>query len=262
MMRHDSLLAAITAFFSLTFLTSTEASATVLYRLERTSTFQQGCFPPCECPLLETATLQGSFEFALITVGDVFDFYEVKDVRWIAEGPAGDHGIRGSGYYKMSTITGENQMWLDLAVDQNAPELYSNGEVPMAALFPEIDVTISKNGGVCFDTVMGVRARPTPRLAVEPSSVSWDSGLEIVGYDVVKGSLSVLRATDGAFDLATDACLADDVQDNRIQFDVNPDAGDGFFMLARVGESTYDTGLPGQVRSRDPGIASSPASCP
>lgn len=246
----------------LVLMTVGEAGAAVLYRLDQRGTFQQGCFPPCMCPLMESTSLEGSFELALVSVGDVFDFYSVEAVRWLAPGPSLDHSVRGSGSYKVSTIIGENEMSLDLAVDQNTPEHYTSDTVPLHAVFPEIDVAISKNGGVCIDTVMEVVARPTPRLFLDARGASWDSGLEVPGYDLVRGSLSVLRATRGRFDLAIDACLADDLHEHTLELRANPAAGDGFFLLARAGGSTYDTGLASQVRSRDPGIAASPFSCP
>lgn len=258
-MRHPLLV-----FGTLLFVASSasDAGASVLYRLEPRSTFQQGCFPPCMCPLMESAPLEGTFELALVSIGDVFDFYAVEDVRWLAPSPSVDHTARGSGSYKVSTIVGQNEMSLELSVDQNTPAHYGSDTVPVGAEFPEIDVTISRNGGFCIDTVMEVRARPTPRLRVDREFVTWDSGLEVVGYDVVRGNLSVLRATGGRFDLAIDACVADDLHDHAIEFPAMPRAGEGFFILARAGKSTYDTGLSSQARSRDPGIAASPASCP
>ena len=48
--------------------TLAESNATRLYKLEPESTFQQGCFPPCLCPYLQTAPLRGTFRLGLITV--------------------------------------------------------------------------------------------------------------------------------------------------------------------------------------------------
>src|SRR5580765_2556512 len=75
-----------------------------LYRLERTSTFQRGCFPPCMCPALETVPIIGTFRLNLITVGDVFDFYEVTGVRFKYQPSNGQVvEVTGSGTYAVST---------------------------------------------------------------------------------------------------------------------------------------------------------------
>ena len=242
--------------------TATVSQAAVLYVLQDRSTFQDGCFAPCLCPVLETDRLSGNFELGLITVGDVFDLYAVDRVQWRADGPTVDRRITGNGTYRLSTIIGQQDMTLDLTIDQNLPEHFTSGTVPTTVAFPEIDVTISKNGVFCWDTVMDVLGQPTPRLSVETSSLIWDSGLEVVGYDVVAGNLRVLRATRGDFSVATDACLADDLHDHTIPFSASPDPGEAFFVVVRAGKSTYDSGAPSQIRSRDPGIAASPDSCP
>lgn len=251
--------AALTVF---AMLVSSTAPAAVRYVLQPPATFQQGCFAPCMCPVMETDGLFGSFQLQLLSVGDVYDFYAVNDVHWLALGPSVSHAIAGSGTYKVSAIAGQNEMDLDLAVDQNVTQHFSSGTVATQAPFPEIDVTISINGIYCHDTVMRVRARPMPWLAVAPAALSWDSGLEAGGYDVVTGDLSVLRATGGNFAMATGACLGDGVHDQTLSYAGGPGAGQAMFVLVRARASTYDTDAASQVRSRDPGISGSPLSCP
>ena len=232
------------------------AHAAVLYRLQEGGTLQRGCFPPCDCPLLE-APIAGSFELGLISVGDVFDFYEVTVVSWIAAFEPEEVKVTGSGNYNVSTLAGQQILDLTLTVDREPPEHYSSDYVPLTVPFPDIAVPISINGKVCFDTVIDVRARPTPRLGVAPDALEWDSGLEVVGYDVVQGSLTILHETGGSFEQATEACLADDLHASSLRFDARPLPGEGFWFLVRAAGSTYDTGLPSQVGSRDPGIAAS-----
>ena len=237
------------------------ADAAVLYRMQEESTLERGCFPPCRCPTAQ-ASVSGSFELALITVGDVFDFYEVTDVSWLAMFEAGDRTLTGAGMYQMSPIIEQQVLNLDLALDDAPPEHYSSDIVPLGAPFPDIAVQISVNGGICFDTMVDVRSKPTPRLQVGRDELTWDSGLEIVGYDVVLGSLTVLRDSGGSFELATDACLANDLPASSMHFDAQPVVGEGFWLLVRVNGSTYDTDMPSEVASRDPGIAASGVACP
>jgi hypothetical protein len=236
------------------------AEAAVLYRLQAQSTFVRGCFPPCDCPQ-QQAPIQGSFELELITVGDVFDFYTIPDVSWIVTRESRESTLTGSGSYQVSTIIGQHLMALDLALDEAPAEHYTSDVVPMSVPFPDIDIQLSIHGGVCLDTLIDVRSRPTPRLGVGRDDLAWDSGLELVGYDVVQGSLTVLRDTGGSFALATDACLADDLHATSMPFDAEPAVGDGFWFLVRASGSTYDTGLPSQVTVRDAGIAASSVAC-
>ena len=240
----------------------TLASAAVPYVVVDGSAYQEGCFAPCACPMLVQAPLSGTFQLDLVGPGNVFDFYSVSDVRWFASNGTLARRITGSGTYKVGELTTQQDLELDLSVNQNIPEHFSSGTVDTTVPFPDIAVSISKHGGVCQDTVMGLRARPTPRLALERDALVWDTGLEIPGYDVVTGKLRALRQSGGDFSFAISSCVANDVHDQTVPFLEAPPEGDGLFILVRAAGSTYDSFAPSQVRSRDPGIAASPAACP
>ena len=118
------------------------------------------------------APLGGTFQLGLVGPGNVFDFYSVSDVRWFAWNGSLARRITGGGTYKVGELTTQQDLELDLSVDQNMPEHFSSGTVDTTVRFPDMAVTISKHGGVCQDTVMGLRARPRPgwRSSVTPSS--------------------------------------------------------------------------------------------
>jgi hypothetical protein len=96
--------------------------------------------------------------------------------------------------------------------------------------------------------------------------ISWTSVSGATGYDLVRGSLTVLASSGGNFTLATDACL----QDNSpltIRSDPGaPAPGQGKWYLVRGqncgGAGTYDSGAPSQVGSRDAEIAAASGACP
>ena len=157
----------------------TLASSSVPYVVVDGSTYQEGCFAPCACPMLIQAPLSGTFQLDLVGPGNVFDFYAVSDVRWFASNASLARRITGDGIYKVGELTTQQDLELDLSINQNIPEHFSSGTVDTTVRFPDIAVTISKHGGVCQDTVMGLRARPTPRLALERDALVWDTGLEI-----------------------------------------------------------------------------------
>src|SRR5881396_3880438 len=64
---------------------STPASAqtSTLYRLNKDSTFQQGCFPPCLCPIMIAVPVEGTFVLTPTGFDGLFDTYAVTDVNWL-----------------------------------------------------------------------------------------------------------------------------------------------------------------------------------
>jgi hypothetical protein len=96
--------------------------------------------------------------------------------------------------------------------------------------------------------------------------LAWPAFARATGYDVVRGSLSTLRAT-GLFADATLACLADDAVATTLDDAPLPAVADGFWYTVRGvncgGAGSYDDSAgTGQAGPRDPGIAASPNSCP
>jgi hypothetical protein len=237
----------------------------ILYRLERTSTFARGCFPPCMCPVLETNPIAGTFRLSLVTVGDVFDFYEVTGVRWKLQRSNGEVvEVTGSGTYAVSTIIDQQRMELTLVVGNESPTVYRSGDVPGGAAFPGIALPISINGGFCHDTEIDVRAKPARRLYVEPAQLRWDRDPENTSAtsDVVFGDLRTLRATAGAFDVATWACASDGNASSSASFSEEPSRGEGFWFLERATGDLYEDGDAAEIGSPDPEIALSHGACP
>ena len=236
-----------------------------LYRLERTSTFMRGCFPPCMCPVMESAPIAGTFRLALISVGNVFDFYEVTGVRFRLQRNTGEVvEITGSGTYAVSTIADLQRMELTLVVGREPPTIYRSDDVPGGAAFPKIAVPISINGGYCHDTVIDLRAKPARRLYGEPFQLRWDRDEENASAtsDVVFGDLRALRTTGGAFDAATWSCVASSNASGSAPFPGSPGPDDGFWFLERATGDLYEDGDAAQVGSPDPGIARSAGACP
>jgi len=146
------------------------------YSLTAGSTFQRGCFAPCECPIGQEAPLAGTFSLAFRSDNGLFADYDMLDVRWKVAGTEyatpPDAAITGSGTY---TVGGEfavqQQMTADLQVADEPPARFDSGLVVGGGGFPDsIDIEISRNGKYCFDTVMHVvaRAQPLP----EPTAAS------------------------------------------------------------------------------------------
>jgi len=142
-----------------------DAATTSYYTLVEGSTFQRGCFAPCECPIGQEQPVTGTFALSPVSDNGLFADYAMDDVHWKVQGSAyatpPNAAITGSGTY---TIGGEfaiqQQMQADLGVAGAAPEHFDSGRVVGGGGFPDqIDIEISQNGKVCFDTVIHVVAK-------------------------------------------------------------------------------------------------------
>ena len=104
------------------------------------------------------------------------------------------------------------------------------------------------------------------RLSGMDISLSWSTVPGAILHDVVRGRLSTLRASHGAFNTSTEQCLANSTTATSLVFSGTPAAGDGYWFLVRGancrGGGTYNTGAASQVGSRDAEIAASAGACP
>jgi len=103
-------------------------------------------------------------------------------------------------------------------------------------------------------------------LSLDGSMVTWTGVAGSSGYDLVRGSLRILRGTGGNYTSALQSCVASDVATTFVDVSDNPEVGDGWWFLGRSitagGPGSYDCDYPGQVGSSDAEIAASPLTCP
>lgn len=239
----------------------------ILYELGKDSTYQQGCFAPCLCPIMYTERVRGRFILTPLGSDPLFNNFAVTNVKWIAVVGSVERVLTGSGTYR---VGGEfavmHHLSLDLQTDGGPVERFDSGLVPGGGNFPAIDISISIHGFYCFDTGVHVRAWPAMRVDVRTDRIAWDPARAATCYDVVMGDLRALREGAGDFEGATRGCLGDDLAATWVPFGEDPAPGEGFWFLARgvdgLTGDAYDSGEPSQVGSRDAGIARSPAACP
>src|SRR6266511_4689127 len=99
---------------------STPASAPTgtLYRLNEDSTFQQGCFPPCLCPIMIAVPVKGTFVLTSTGFDGLFSTYAVTDVNWLVSIRGIETTVTGSGTYKIGgEFALQQQLSLDLQMD-------------------------------------------------------------------------------------------------------------------------------------------------
>ncbi len=110
-----------------------------------------------------------------------------------------------------------------------------------------------------FISVAPVLPQEITGLVIDGGTISWDALPAACSYDAFKGSLEVLRNSNGSFESSQIECLADDSAINRTVDGSNPRAGSIYYYLARGSEcvaqtGTYDTSGLGQSEPRDPEI--------
>ncbi len=142
------------------------------YALVDGSTFQRGCFDPCDCPIGLEQPLAGTFSLLPLSNNSLFADYGMVDVGWKVQGSAystpPDAAITGAGSYRVGgEFAIQQRMEAELQVADEPPASFDSGLVVGGSGFPgQIDVEISDNGKVCFDTVMHVVAQAQPAGAV------------------------------------------------------------------------------------------------
>ena len=104
---------------------------------------------------------------------------------------------------------------------------------------------------------------PTNAVFTNKTTLSWGAVSGALSYDVVRGTVSTLRA-GGSFTPATNACVANNTTATSVSDTHLPAAADADWYLVRAanacGNGSYDDGT--QVGSRDAGISASPNACP
>ena len=132
-----------------------------VYALTADSGLAQGCFPPLLCPVALAEDLGGTFRLRLLSAGDLFDLYEVRDVFWLVRLYGEDLPITGSGSYLDGLV--EDQLVLNLRVGDEPTQVFDSGRVPSGPTgSSEIAITVSIHGQSHFDTVIDVRAIAFP----------------------------------------------------------------------------------------------------
>ncbi len=133
-----------------------------IYVLSPKATYQEGCFPPCLCPIMIEQPIDGTFKLTYAGSSNTgLHSYAVEDVNWTV--PFFDPPLRiiGSGKYTIGSpgpITlMQQRMELDLKVGQNAVEHFDSGWVPIEDM-TRINIVVSIHGMWCYDRVITIDA--------------------------------------------------------------------------------------------------------
>ncbi|MGE0479410.1 MAG: hypothetical protein AB7Q17_02950 [Phycisphaerae bacterium] len=144
------------------------------YRLLAGSTYQEGCWDPCDCILWPEQPMRGSFNLLALGSTGGFSYYAALDVRLgvLAPSVISAATIRGSGIYQVSSVVADpprQRLRATLAVRSDPPAKFDSGLVAAVATFPRIDVLVSMNQLVCYDRAVHIVAAPLALSAIVPS---------------------------------------------------------------------------------------------
>ena len=171
-----TLAAAVGTARAQTDLTRTSAG---IYRLDKDSTFQRGCFEPCLCPILAEVQVRGTFNLIPTGFDGLYQNYRITDINWTVSLGDPELRITGSGTYRVGgEFAIRQQLSLELLVGDGPVQKFDSGLVAPGAEFPSLSATISVNKIYCFDTVIVVNASPVPLAEIRPYRLLRDSSFQ------------------------------------------------------------------------------------
>jgi len=131
-----------------------------LYRLGLGSNRQEGCLPPCLCPITQIDDFVGTFELVLSAQDRCTSYYKVKRVNWVYFNGVEDVRVTGEGeYWVGGCLVTQQRLQLDLVEDNGRVRHFDSGVVTGGAT-REFRISIAANGFYCYDTVYNLVASP------------------------------------------------------------------------------------------------------
>jgi hypothetical protein len=168
MYRGFAILAAVTSLA--TAAQSQLSQSPTLYRLDPATSFEEGCQPPCQCPIITTSDVFGTFTLRFTNSDPAgFNHYAVERVNWEVDMPGSVRRVTGSGQYKVGgQFAISQQLQLDLSFDGAAAVHFDSGVVAGGGGFPAIVIDIARNGFYCWDQVFRLQASPVAATSLVP----------------------------------------------------------------------------------------------
>lgn len=139
----------------------------VRYALRPESTFQRGCWDPCDCPPGPELPMTGSFDLVPLSSNSFLREFAVLNVDWQVVSPdvANAFRLRGLGlYWIREEFAIQHRMVLGATVNDEPAARFDSGWVVGGGAFPSIATLLSVNGLECMDTALRVSAEPADGL--------------------------------------------------------------------------------------------------
>ncbi len=131
------------------------------YQLTTDATWATGCIPPCLCPVLFSEDFEGTFSSEFTGLVGTVQVHAITDVEWTLNGlPA----YTGFGSWSRDELLSQQRLELTLTEPTGDVTDFDSDWVPWVPGAPgpaePLDIVISMNGFVCFDTWLHVVAEP------------------------------------------------------------------------------------------------------
>lgn len=141
------------------------ANDVIRYRLHDDSSYQQGCFDPCDCILEDPRAMGGRFDLVpLFDFGTIAGFAVTRSRFFVAPSP--DHArLRFAGPGQYILLQGFGGPADTMALNLRSGRMATRFDSPLrntSVQFPAISVSVDMNDGVCFDRVLNINASPVP----------------------------------------------------------------------------------------------------
>jgi hypothetical protein len=127
-----------------------------LYHLFQDTLYRQGCFAPCDCPLLQPLPVRGEFSLVALDKNPLFTEYAVVGLKWlIVPDPTGVNPdglpVTGFGMYRINSGAAPQQrMTLTLKLGSDSPANFDSGLVPGGGDLSHIDIDITDTYSTCL----------------------------------------------------------------------------------------------------------------
>ena len=133
------------------------ANEIVWYNLVSGSTFQQGCYDPCDCPLGPELPVIGSFGLVVLQNDSFVSDFAVVNVRWqvLSTSVADGLTISGFGSYQSEDVFTIERIGSRVAYYKNGSLFYVSGVPTEDALL--VDASLYSTGATITDAVFGPR---------------------------------------------------------------------------------------------------------
>ncbi len=153
------------------------ASIVMRYEIVSPSSYAQGCYEPCACPIWSSEDVRGSFELRFVGSDPVFAHYAVRGFELIVLAGDRERRLSGAGTYDLGgEVAYLHRMELDLSTDGGPPEHFYSETAPAERAPEQIDIDLSIHGFFCFDTGLYVRAARRAVLADMNCDAAVDNG--------------------------------------------------------------------------------------
>jgi len=137
--------------------------STLRYGLEAPSSFQEGCLPPCLCPVLFYDTLVGTFDLTPVFPSPLgISNFMITNIDFVMVDFFGaQRTVTGTGTYQLSgQVLPQHHLQMDVSIDGAPIQHHDSGLVPGGLDFPRIDISAALNGFFCYDEVFELHATP------------------------------------------------------------------------------------------------------